>query len=46
MKDIFNFMELEKEDESNYDLIIDTTNLTPEQVADKIEKAYNGWLEN
>ncbi len=34
-----------KEDESNYDLVIDTTNLTPEQVADKIEQEYIKWLE-
>lgn len=42
----FQLYGVRKEDESNYDLIIDTTNLTPEQVADKIEKAYNKWLEN
>ena len=42
----FQLYGVRKEDESNYDLIIDTTNLTPEQVAYKIEKAYNGWLEN
>lgn len=35
-----------KEDESNYDLVIDTTNLTPKQVADKIENGYKKWLEN
>lgn len=34
-----------KEDESNYDLVIDTTNLTPEQVANKIEQEYKKWLE-
>ena len=34
-----------QEDESNYDLVIDTTNLTPEQVADKIEQEYIKWLE-
>ena len=34
-----------KEDESNYDLVIDTTNLTAEQTADIIEKAYKKWLE-
>lgn len=42
----FQLYGVRKEDESNYDLIIDTTNLTPEQVADEIEKAYNEWLEN
>ena len=34
-----------KEDESNYDLVIDTTNLTPEQVANKIQQEYKKWLE-
>ena len=35
-----------KEDESNYDLVIDTTNLTPNQVASKIEEEYKKWLES
>ncbi len=34
-----------KEDESNYDLVLDTTNLTPDQVADVIEEEYRKWLE-
>ena len=34
-----------KEDEANYDFVLDTTNLAPEQVADKIEKEYKKWLE-
>jgi len=34
-----------KEDESNYDLVLDTTNLTPDQVADVIEEKYKKWLE-
>ena len=29
-----------KEDEANYDFVLDTTSLTPEQVADKIEEKY------
>ena len=33
-----------KEDESNYDLVIDTTNLTPEEVAYKIKEEYIKWL--
>lgn len=37
---------IRKEDESNYDFVIDTTNLTPEQVADRIEKEYKEWLNN
>lgn len=35
-----------KEDLSNYDLVIDTTNITPEQVADKIIEEYKNWLIN
>lgn len=34
-----------KEDESNYDFVLDTTYLTPDEVADKIEKEYKKWLE-
>ena len=33
-----------KEDEANYDFVLDTTLLTPEQVADKIEEKYKEWL--
>lgn len=35
---------IHKEDMNNYDYIIETTNLTPEQVADNIIEAYNEWL--
>lgn len=41
----FELYGVKKEDESNYDLIIDTTNLTPEQVAKKIEEKYLQWLD-
>lgn len=34
-----------KEDMSNYDLVIDTTNLLPEEVADIIKSEYKKWLE-
>lgn len=34
-----------KEDESNYDIVIDTTNMTAEQVADIIIQEYQKWLE-
>ena len=34
-----------KDDMSNYDLVIDTTNLTPEEVAEKIREEYFKWLE-
>lgn len=33
-----------KEDLSNYDLVIDTTSMTPQEVADKIEEEYKKWL--
>lgn len=33
-----------KEDLSNYDLVIDTTDLTPNEVADIIKKKYFEWL--
>ena len=41
----FNLYGVRKEDESNYDYVLDTTELTPEQVADKIEEEYKKWLE-
>lgn len=39
----FQLYGVRKEDESNYDLVIDTTNLTPEEVAQKIEKEFKIW---
>lgn len=33
-----------KDDMSNYDLIIDTTNLTPQEVANNIKQEYLKWL--
>lgn len=35
-----------KEDETNYDLVIDTTNIKPQDVANLIIKQYNKWLED
>lgn len=35
-----------KDDMSNYDLVIDTTNLTPQETADIIKKEYLEWLKN
>lgn len=40
----FQLYGVHKEDESNYDLIIDTTNVTPQEVAEKIKKEYFKWL--
>ncbi len=41
----FNLYGVRKEDESNYDLVIDTTNYTPKEVADKIKSEYFKWLD-
>lgn len=37
---------VKKEDMSNYDLVINTTNLTPQEVANQIIVAYQKWLES
>ena len=34
-----------KDDMSNYDLVINTTNMTPEEVAEEIIREYKKWLE-
>ena len=39
-----NLYGVDKSDMSNYDLIVDTTNITPNQVKEKIVNAYNEWL--
>jgi len=35
---------VKKQDLSNYDLVIDTTNSNPEEIADKIIEEYKKWL--
>ncbi len=40
----YNVYGVRKDDMSNYDLVIDTTNLTPKQVSDIIKKEYLEWL--
>ncbi len=40
----WNIYKVHKEDENNYDYVIDTTYLTPEQVADNIIEEYEKWL--
>ena len=40
----YNLYGIRKDDMSNYDLVIDTTDLTPEEVAKKIEVEYDLWL--
>ena len=40
----FTLYGVHKEDMSNYDFIIDTTNLTPNEVADIIIKEYEKWI--
>lgn len=41
----WNLYHVRKEDMSNYDLVVDTTNLTPEEVAEEIKREYTKWLE-
>ena len=41
----FELYGVHKEDFNNYDLVIDTTNKTPENVANIIIEKYNKWLE-
>ena len=40
----FNLYGVHKEDMANYDFVLDTTNLTPDEVNQKIVEAYNNWL--
>lgn len=42
----FNLYGIHKEDKSNYDLVIDTSYLTPEEVKDTIIREYHKWLES
>lgn len=41
----YNLYGVRKEDESNYDIVIDTTNMTAEQATDIIIQEYQKWLE-
>lgn len=41
----WNLYHVRKEDMSNYDLVVDTTNMTPEEVAEEIKREYKKWLE-
>ena len=45
-KRYFELYGVRKEDLSNYDYVIDTTELTPEEVSLKIIEEYNKWLSN
>lgn len=40
----YNLYNVKKDDMSNYDLVVDTTNILPEEVADTIIKEYTKWL--
>ena len=42
----WNLYGVRKDDLNNYDLVIDTTNKTPDEVADKIIVEYKKWIEN
>ncbi len=37
---------VKRDDMSNYDLVIDTTNMTPQEVKDIILEKYNNWLKD
>lgn len=41
----WNLYHVHKEDMSNYDLVVDTTKITPQEVAEIIKKEYFKWLE-
>ena len=40
----YNLYHVRKEDLSNYDLVVDTTNISPTEVAEKIIEEYKKWL--
>ena len=40
----YNLYKVRKEDMSNYDLVVDTSNITPQEVANKIITEYKKWL--
>ena len=44
-KRYFELYGVHKEDLSNYDFILDTTNILPEEVSSRIIEAYKTWLE-
>ena len=41
----WNVYHVRRDDMSNYDLVIDTTNLKPEEVTKKIKEEYEKWLD-
>ena len=41
----WNLYQIRKNDMSNYDIVVDTTDKTPEEVAKIIEEEYSKWLE-
>ncbi|CCY72039.1 cytidylate kinase [Clostridium sp. CAG:921] len=45
-KRYFDVYGVRKDDMSNYDFVLDTTNLSPEEVVSKILEEYSKWLEN
>lgn len=44
-KRFFNLYNVRKDDMNNYDFVLDTTSLTPEEVNSKIKEEYFKWLE-
>lgn len=41
----WNLYHVHKEDMTNYDLVVDTTNITPQEAAEIIKREYSKWLE-
>ena len=39
----YNLYKVHRDDMSNYDFVLDTTNLKPEEVLNKIKEAYEIW---
>lgn len=42
----FKLYNVRKDDMSNYDFVIDSTNITPEELKEEILKEYHKWLQN
>ena len=42
----WNLYHVHKEDMSNYDLVVDTTNITPQEAVEIIKREYFKWLES
>ena len=45
-EEYYNVYNVRKDDMSHYDLVLDTTSLSPEEVKEKILTEYFKWLKN